>query len=102
MKSEKSKVQNNYPIEKINLNGVDYLKEADVRQYYTRKDEVDVDRLVLEASLQKMPAGELASFLRGIAEEAVKKAGWVSAQDMLDQSEYEAQAVKRLLLMASI
>ncbi|WCF11660.1 hypothetical protein NDS46_30400 (plasmid) [Paenibacillus thiaminolyticus] len=86
--------------EKIRINDVVYLKESDVDKFYTRKDNVVVDRMVLESVLMKMNPSELVKFMTSVAENKLKTVGYAELEDMLQ--DYETFEINRLLMISNV
>lgn len=85
----------------ISLNGVDYIRKDDVDKFYTRKDEVAVDRMVVEAWLEKMESPH--HFVHLVAESAKKhilKNGYAMVSDMINPDDRDFK-VNKLLMIAN-
>jgi hypothetical protein len=85
--------------QKINLNGENYLKESDVEKYYTRKDKVEVDKIVLEEALKKMKDQEFVTLVASIAEAKLKHQ-YVDLEDVMNPY-HENFVLNKLMMIAN-
>lgn len=89
-------------VEQMKINDVVYLRESDVNQFYTRKDNVEVDRMVLEQALLKMDPAELTTLLTSIAEKKLKTVGYSELSDMMNPESYDDFVLGKLLMIANV
>lgn len=89
-------------IGKMKIDDVPYLKESDVDKYYTRKDNVEVDRMVLEAALLKMRPDELTTLMTSMARKKLEAVGYAELSEMMDASNYEEYTKNKLLMIANV
>jgi hypothetical protein len=85
-------------VESINLNGVSYLKETDVNSFYTRKDNVTVDQIVIENWLKYLLPERFVSLVADVANAQIKKYGYAELSDMIKSDDRDFIANKLLMI----
>ncbi|ADO59633.1 hypothetical protein [Paenibacillus polymyxa] len=89
-------------IGKINLNGINYLKESDVDKFYTRKDHVVIDEMVLEKTLLKLEPSELVRILTSVAEDKLREVNYAELSEMMKPENKEEYAINMLLMISNV
>ncbi|MFF2532202.1 hypothetical protein ACFVS2_25165 [Brevibacillus sp. NPDC058079] len=89
-------------IDRIILNGEIYLKKTDVDRYYTQKDKIKVDNIVLEEAIKKMPLSDLVTFVTSIARDKLREVGSADLSEIMDTENGQTFAINQLLMIANV
>lgn len=86
-------------VQSIKINDENYLLEKDVDKFYTRKDKVEVDRLVLGNALLNLRPEDFVLLVTSVAEEKLTKIGYAGIDDMRDPNREEYTMNKLLMII---
>ncbi|MBP1308859.1 ADP-dependent phosphofructokinase/glucokinase [Paenibacillus sp. 1182] len=89
-------------IGKINLDGTNYLKESDIDKFYTRKDHVEIDEMVLEKTLLKLEPSDLVRILTSVAENKLQEVKYAELSNMMNSENQEEYAINMLLMISNV